>query len=54
MKAVYDKAHWQRHPTTELDGGQLVTPYESPERAEYVKSSVTESGIAQPSMLSRA
>jgi acetoin utilization deacetylase AcuC-like enzyme len=47
MKAVYDKAHWQRFPKTELDGGQLVTPYESPERAEYVKSSVTESGIAQ-------
>jgi len=47
MKAVYDKAHWQRHPRTELDGGQLVTPYESPERAEFVKAKVTEAGVAQ-------
>ena len=45
MKAVYDQAHWQRHPSTELDGGQLVTPYESPQRAEYVKTSVTEAAI---------
>lgn len=40
MKAVYTPEHQRRHPSTELDGGQLVTPYEKPERAEFVKAAV--------------
>lgn len=41
MKAVYTKEHLLRQPTTELDGGQLVPPYEKPERAEFVRRAVS-------------
>jgi acetoin utilization deacetylase AcuC-like enzyme len=47
MKAVYSSEHFRRHPETELDGGQLVPPYEKPERAEFVRSNLTDSGLAQ-------
>lgn len=45
MKAAYSNEHMRRHPKTELDGGQFVTPYEKPERAEYVRSAAEETGI---------
>lgn len=44
MKAVYSNDHMRRHPKTELDGGVLVTPYEKPERAEFVRSAVDATG----------
>lgn len=40
MKAVYSKEHLRRQPSTELDGGQLVAPYEKPIRAENVREAV--------------
>lgn len=45
MKAVYSNEHMRRHPKTELDGGELVTPYEKPERAEIVRSAADATGI---------
>lgn len=45
MKAVYSNEHLRRHPKTELDGGELVTPYETPERAEFVKTAAEATGI---------
>lgn len=41
MKVVYSEEHLLRHPTSELDGGLLVKPYECPERAEFVRASIT-------------
>jgi acetoin utilization deacetylase AcuC-like enzyme len=36
MITVYSDEHRLRHPRTELSGGELVQPFESPQRAEYV------------------
>jgi acetoin utilization deacetylase AcuC-like enzyme len=40
MKAIYSPEHYKRQPVSELDGGQLVTPYEKAERAEMVRDHV--------------
>lgn len=42
MKAVYSPKHAKRQPETELDGGQLVKPYDKPERAEFVRKAVAD------------
>ncbi len=42
MKTVYTERHRLRVPKTELHGGQLVTPFECPERAEHILSRVRE------------
>ena len=42
MITVYSPDHELRHPLTELSGGQLVTPYESPARARFVLDRVQE------------
>ncbi len=36
MLTIYSDHHKLRSPSTELYGGQLVTPFECPQRAEYV------------------
>jgi acetoin utilization deacetylase AcuC-like enzyme len=42
MITVYSTDHRLRHPRTELSGGQLVTPFECPERAQFVLERVLE------------
>ena len=40
MKTIYTADHMLRNPKTELDGGQLITPWETSERAEIVRRRV--------------
>ena len=40
MKTVYSSDHILRNPKTELTGGQLVTPFECPQRADYVLAAI--------------
>jgi acetoin utilization deacetylase AcuC-like enzyme len=40
MKTVYSPKHNLRNPKTELAGGQLITPFESPQRADYILSAI--------------
>ena len=40
MKTVYSPDHILRSAKTELTGGQLVTPYECPQRVDYVLSAI--------------
>ena len=40
MKTVYSSDHILRNPKTELIGGQLVTPFECPQRADYVLAAI--------------
>jgi len=40
MKTIYTAAHKLRNPKTELDGGQLIPPWETSERAEIVRRRV--------------
>jgi hypothetical protein len=35
MITVYSDKHFLRNPRTELSGGELVTPHECAQRAEY-------------------
>ncbi|MYJ52564.1 MAG: histone deacetylase family protein [Gammaproteobacteria bacterium] len=47
MKTVYSADHSLRNAKTELYGGQLVTPFECPERMEYVLKRVGETGLGE-------
>ena len=40
MKTVYSSEHILRNAKTELTGGQLVTPYECPQRADYILAAI--------------
>ncbi len=40
MKTVYSPDHILRNAKTELTGGQLVTPFECPQRADYVLAAI--------------
>lgn len=40
MKTVYSEDHRQHHPKGELYGGELVPPFEKPERADFVLGQV--------------
>ena len=42
MITVFSNEHALRHPHTELSGGELVTPHECPERAQFVLDRVRE------------
>lgn len=45
MQTVYTERHRLRDARTELDGGLLVPPYESPVRAEHIVARVRETGL---------
>ena len=45
MITVFSPAHALRHPLTELHGGQLVSPFESPQRAQMVLDRVQAVGL---------
>jgi acetoin utilization deacetylase AcuC-like enzyme len=47
MITVYTTDHLLRHPRTELSGGELVTPHESPERAQFVLDRVREQRLGE-------
>ncbi|MCY4148994.1 MAG: histone deacetylase family protein [Gammaproteobacteria bacterium] len=47
MKTVYAEDHKLRNSKTELYGGQLVSPFESPERMEYVLKQIHETGLGE-------
>jgi len=44
---VYSPDHLLRHPRTELSGGELVTPHECPERAQFVLDRVQEERLGE-------
>lgn len=41
MKTVYSKKHILRNSLTELSGGELVKPFECPERMEYILAEIS-------------
>ena len=41
MKTIYSKNHIFRNSQTELSGGELVRPFESPERVEYILNEIS-------------
>jgi acetoin utilization deacetylase AcuC-like enzyme len=47
MITVYSEEHRLRNARTELYGGQLVTPHECPERAQYVLDRVVAVGLGE-------
>jgi acetoin utilization deacetylase AcuC-like enzyme len=47
MITVFSEEHALRHPRTELSGGELVTPHECPERAQFVLDRVREQGLGE-------
>jgi acetoin utilization deacetylase AcuC-like enzyme len=47
MQTVYTERHKLRDARTELNGGQLVAPFECPVRAEYVLARVREVGLGE-------
>jgi acetoin utilization deacetylase AcuC-like enzyme len=47
MITVYSPDHLLRHPRTELSAGELVTPHECPERAQFVLDRVQEQRLGE-------
>tara|TARA_B110000503_G_scaffold59936_1_gene95407 strand:- start:2599 stop:3636 length:1038 start_codon:yes stop_codon:yes gene_type:complete len=47
MKTVYSSEHILRNAKTELTGGQLVTPYECPQRADYILSAIKDAQLGE-------
>ena len=47
MITVFAEEHRLRNARTELHGGQLVTPHECPERAEFVLDRVRAVGLGE-------
>ena len=47
MKTVYSDRHKLRDSATELYGGELVRPFECPERAEIIRARVEEVGLGE-------
>ena len=45
MQTVYTERHKLRASKTELCGGELVPPFECPERAEHILARVREVGL---------
>ena len=43
MKTIYSKNHILRNSKTELYGGELVKPFERPERMDYILSEIKSS-----------
>ena len=46
MKIIYSEKHKLRDAKTELHGGQLVTPFEGPFRAEWILQAVKDAGFS--------
>lgn len=46
MRVIYSEDHKLRDAKTELHGGQLVTPFEGPFRAEWILEAVTKAGFS--------
>ncbi len=47
MKTVYSKKHILRNPLTELSGGELVKPFECPERINYILKELSKYQLGQ-------
>jgi len=41
MKTIYSKKHILRNASTELAGGELIKPYESPERMDFILNEIS-------------
>ena len=48
MKTIASPQHKLHFPKGELSGGELVRPYECPERWDYIVQALTESGFSTP------
>lgn len=47
MKVIYTEAHRKRASKTELSGGELVRPFECPERMDYILGRLRETGFGE-------
>lgn len=47
MKIIYTEAHRKRASKTELSGGELVRPFECPERMDYILGRLRETGFGE-------
>ena len=47
MKVFYTEAHRKRASKTELYGGELVRPFECPERMDYIIGRLSETGFGE-------
>ena len=47
MKVVYTEAHRKRASETELYGGELVSPFECPERMDYILDRLKKTGFGE-------
>lgn len=47
MISYYTDQHQRRAPKTELDGGEFVTPYECPQRAEWVLEKLRDAALGE-------
>ena len=47
MKVVYTEAHRKRASKTELYGGELVSPFECPERMDYILDRLKKTGFGE-------
>ena len=47
MKTIYSEQHRLRDAKTELYGGELVTPFERPSRADTVIKAITQSNLGE-------
>ena len=45
MKTIYSKKHILRNSSTELAGGELIKPYESPERMDFILNEISNSEL---------
>ena len=47
MKTIFSQKHKLRNSQTELYGGQLVRPFECPERMDYIISSIEDKKVGE-------
>ena len=47
MKTIYSKNHILRNSKTELYGGELVRPFECPERMEYILNQIHKENLGE-------
>ena len=47
MKTVYSKNHILRNSKTELFGGELVKPFERPERMDYIVDEINSQKLGE-------
>ena len=47
MKTIFSEKHIQQNSKTELAGGQLIQPYERPERMQYILHEINSRNLGE-------